>query len=89
MIDIEPKGFHRYKPKKREIPKELKPVEEKYKKPPPKFKMGWLDPLNNWIKEVGSEIATKAVKDAIPSWVWITLIGVVVIAITILLIVIF
>ena len=79
MIDIEPKGLDL---PKRELPTELKPVEEKFKKP--EITIDIFSRLGYWAESKLVDVAAKIITKAVPYWVWLALIGAVVVAIIVI-----
>ena len=79
MIDIEPKGLDL---PKRELPTELKPVEEKFKKP--EITIDIFSRLGYWAESKLVDVAAKIITKAVPYWVWLALIGAVVVTIIVI-----
>jgi hypothetical protein len=81
MIDVEPKGLDL---PKRELPKKLKYLEEKYSNPEIEISTGEMIEYYAWksfawIRGQVTHVVTKAIQMAIPKWFWFALIGAVVV----------
>tara|TARA_R100001244_G_scaffold121224_2_gene90848 strand:- start:950 stop:1195 length:246 start_codon:yes stop_codon:yes gene_type:complete len=79
MIDIEPKGLDS---PKRELPKKLDKLKEIYQKPT--IKISILARIGYWIESKIVDIAVKVVMKSVPYWVWLSLVGGLVLAIVLL-----
>jgi len=81
MIDVKPKGLEL---PKRKLPKELKKLTEKYKKPEIDIKfrrkvVWYASKIGEWLVDKSSVVIGKALSLAIPKWFWFALIGAIVV----------
>lgn len=80
-FDIEPKGLEL---PKRKLPKELKKLTEKYKKPEIKISFGrkvqwYASKIGGWFIDASSVVIGKALSLAIPKWFWFALLVLIII----------